>query len=158
LGSLDFLSKPGYIHNGSIMPDEIKVLDYYYVQVPNKAGAAASLLTSFKEAGINLLAFSGFPEGRRAQLDFVPQDPAAFRAAAKKLGVAISPKKAVFLIQGSERCGIAADLLGALAGAGINATSMQVLCAGEDRYGALLWVAQEEVRKAKKVLEKFLAR
>jgi hypothetical protein len=134
------------------MTEDIKVLDYYYVQVPNKAGAAAAILQSFKEAGVNLLAFSGFPEGRRAQLDFVPEDAAAFRAAAKKLGVAISAKKPVFLIQGSERCGIAADILGALAGAGVNVISMQILCAGGGRYGALLWVAPGDVRKAKKVL------
>jgi hypothetical protein len=139
------------------MPEQIKLVDYYYVQVPNKPGAGAQLLQSLKEAGVNLLAFSGFPEGRRAQLDFIPEDPAAFRAVAKKVGMTISPKKSVFLIQGSERCGIAADILGALGGAGISVTSMQVLCAGESRYGALLWVSPQDVRKAKKVLEKALA-
>lgn len=134
------------------MPEEIKVVDYHYVQVPDKPGAAAQVLQAFKEAGVNLLAFSGFPEGRRAQLDLVPEDPAAFRAAAKKLGIELSPKKPVFLIEGSERCGVAADLLGALGAAGINAISMQAICAGDGRYGALLWVAPGDMRKARKAL------
>jgi hypothetical protein len=37
-----------------------------------------------KESGVNLVAFSAFPEGRRAQLDFIPADPAAFKQAAKQ--------------------------------------------------------------------------
>jgi hypothetical protein len=32
---------------------------------------------------VNFLAFSGFPSGRRAQLDFIPVDVAAFKSAAK---------------------------------------------------------------------------
>jgi hypothetical protein len=29
------------------------------------------------DAGVNLLAFSGFPEGRGAQLDVIPESPGA---------------------------------------------------------------------------------
>lgn len=134
------------------MPDEVKQVEYYYVTVANKPGAGAHIVTAMKEAGVNLLAFSGFPQGRRAQLDFVPEDPAAFKAAAKKLGIEISPKKTAFLVQGSERCGVAAEILGKLADKAINVTSMQVLCAGEGRYGAILWVAPEDMRKAKRLL------
>jgi hypothetical protein len=44
----------------------------------------ARVLNALKEAGVNLLAFSGFPEGRRTQLDFFPADSAAFKQVAKK--------------------------------------------------------------------------
>jgi hypothetical protein len=55
-----------------MMADVIRQVEYFYVQVPHKAGEAARALRALKEAGVNLLAFSGFPEGRRAQMDFHP--------------------------------------------------------------------------------------
>jgi len=54
------------------MADTVRQVDYFYVQVPHRAGEAATALRALKDAGVNLLAFSGFPEGRRAQLDFHP--------------------------------------------------------------------------------------
>jgi signal transduction histidine kinase len=65
------------------MADTIQRVEYFYAQVPNKAGEGARFLTALQEAGINLLAFSGFPEGRGSQLDFVPADPAAFKQFAR---------------------------------------------------------------------------
>ena len=65
------------------MADTVRPVDYFYVQVPHRAGEAAKALRALKDAGVNLLAFSGFPEGRRAQLDFIPADAAAFKSVAK---------------------------------------------------------------------------
>jgi len=65
------------------MADTVQRVEYFYAQVPNKAGEGARFLTALQEAGINLLAFSGFPEGRGSQLDFVPADPAAFKRFAR---------------------------------------------------------------------------
>ncbi|MBI3896009.1 MAG: hypothetical protein HY313_08765, partial [Acidobacteria bacterium] len=48
------------------MAETIHQVDYYYIQTPNKAGEAARALAVFKEAGVNLMAFTGFPSGRRA--------------------------------------------------------------------------------------------
>ena len=66
------------------MADTVQRVEYFYVQVPNKPGEGARYLTALGEAGINLLAFSGFPEGRGSQLDFVPVDPVAVRGFAKR--------------------------------------------------------------------------
>ena len=52
--------------------------------VPNKPGEGVRLFDTLRQEGINLLACSGFPEGRRWQVDFIPAEPAAFRQAAKK--------------------------------------------------------------------------
>src|SRR5919201_1072997 len=65
------------------MADTIRVVEYFYVETPNTPGVGAAMLTALRDARVNLLAFSGFPSGRRAQIDFVPEDAAAFRAAAK---------------------------------------------------------------------------
>lgn len=135
------------------MPDSIRKVDYYYTMVSDKPGEAARILKALHEAGINLIAFSGFPEGaRRAQLDFVPEDSAAFTKAARKAGIKLSPRKSGFLIQGEDRPGALAELTGKLAEAGINITAVDAVCAGEGRYGALLWVKAADMRRAAKAL------
>ncbi len=135
------------------MPDDIRLVDYYYAIVPDKPGEAARLLGGLRDAGVNLLGFSGFPHGaRKAQLDFLPEDAALFRKAAKSLGLTISKKMTGFLIRGGERPGAAAETLSKLAEAGINVTAVQVVCAGAGRYGGLLWVKAPDLRKAAKAL------
>src|SRR5437867_3572895 len=79
------------------MADTVRRVDYFYTTAPLKPGAGARLLGLLRDRGVNLLAFSGFPAGRRAQLDFVPADSAGFVAVAKAAKVKLSPPKAVFL-------------------------------------------------------------
>lgn len=134
------------------MPDTFQRVDYFAVTVPNKPGEAARILTALEQAGVNLVGFSGFPEGRKAQIDFMAADTPAFKAAAKKAGLSVGAKKTGFIVQGEDRPGALADLARKLAEAGINITAMQAVAAGENRFGGLFWVKPEDVRKAAKVL------
>ena len=135
------------------MAEEIRRVDYYYASVPDKPGEAARVLAALHGAGVNLLGFSGFPHGaRRSQLDFLPDNSAAFTQAARKAGLKLSKKKSGFLIQGDDHPGVMAEVLGRLARVGINATATQGICAGAGRYGALLWVKQADLRRAAKAL------
>ena len=135
------------------MADTIRRVDYYYTATTDKPGEAARALTALHQAGVNLLAFSGFPHGaRRAQLDFVPEDPGVFSRAARKAGLKLSKRKAGFLIQGEDRPGALAEVAGRLSGAGINITALDAVCDGAGRYGALLWVKVPDLRRAAKVL------
>ncbi len=134
------------------MAETITRVDYFYIETPNKPGEAARALNAIKESGLKLLAFSGFPKGRRAQLDFIPADSAAFAKCARKAGCTLSKKKSGFLIQGEDRIGAVADLLTKLADAKINVTSVTAVCAGGNRYGAILWVKAPDVRRAAKAL------
>lgn len=134
------------------MAETVRKVDYFYVETPNKPGEGARVLGALRDAGVNLLAFTGFPSGSRAQIDFIPEDAAAFKAAAKKAGLRLSPRKTGFLIQGEDRVGAVADILGKLAAASINVTASEAVCAGEGRYGAILWVKPADVRKAAKAL------
>ena len=134
------------------MNQSVRIADYFYIEVPERAGEGARVLAHLRDAGVNLLAFSGFPAGRRAQLDFVPDNPATLRAAAKKAGLKLTGPRKVFLIQGEDRMGVMADLLGRLADAKISVISSQAICAGAGRFGGLLWVAPRDVRRAAKVL------
>lgn len=134
------------------MADEIRRVQYFYTEVADKPGEGAKVLGALKEAGINLLAFVAFPEGRRAQLDFVPADHAAFKEAAKKAKVNLVGPKTSFLIQGEDRPGAVAEIVAKLSDAGISITAMQGIAAGAGRYGAILWVKPRDVNKAAKVL------
>jgi len=57
------------------------------------------------------------PERARPQLDVVPTDPAAFTAVAKRNKWKVKGPKRVFLVEGDDRLGRRADVLGRLAGA-----------------------------------------
>jgi hypothetical protein len=122
-----------------------------FLKVPHTAGEAARALRTLKDAGVNLLAFSGCPEGRRAQLDFIPVDAAAFKSVAKANKWKVIGPKRGFLIQGDDRVGAIADIVGALADAKINVIAIDAVCA-DSRYGSLCWVAPRDVKKAAQVL------
>ena len=134
------------------MTETITRVDYFYIETPDKPGEAAGALSTLKDAGISLLAFTGFPKGRRSQLDFIPADPAAFARVAKKAGWKPSVKKSGFLIQGEDRIGAVADVLNKLAAAKINVTAIDAVCAGAGRYGAILWVKPPDLKRAAKAL------
>ena len=135
------------------MAEEIRRVDYYYTTVPDKPGEGHRALAALHQAGVNLLGFSAFPQGRwRSQLDFLPEDSVAFAKAAKSSGLKLSKKKGCFLIRGEDRPGALAEKVAKLAAAGINVISVQAACAGAGRYGALLWVKPRDLKKAAKTL------
>lgn len=134
------------------MADTVQRVQYFYIEVPDKPGEGARVLSALKEAGVNLLAFSGFPKGRRAQIDFIPADQVAFRAAARKAKLKLVGPKTGFLVQGDDRVGAVAELMTKLADAGINVTAVDAVAAGAGRYGAVLWVKPRDVNKAAKAL------
>ena len=133
------------------MADTIRQVDYFYVHVPQRVGEAAKALRALKDAGVNLLAFSGFPEGRRAQMDFIAADAVAFKNVAKANQWKVVGPKHGFLVQGDDRVGAIADLVGTLADAKINVTAIDAICV-DGRYGALCWVAPRDFKKAAQVL------
>ncbi len=134
------------------MAETIRRVQYFYVMAPDKPREGARALHTLKEAGVNLLAFSGFPVGRRAQLDFVPENPAAFRAVARKAKWKVTGPRIGFLVEGDDRTGVCAEILGKLAAARINVTASDAVIAGGGRFGAILWVKPRDVNRAAKTL------
>lgn len=134
------------------MAESIRKVQYFYVMAPDKPGEGARALQTLRDAGVNLLAFSGFPAGKRAQLDFIPEDPAAFRAMARKAKWKVTGPKVGFLVEGDDRTGVMADLYAKLAAARINITASDAVIAGAGRFGAILWVKARDVNRAAKAL------
>jgi len=134
------------------MPDIIRKVDYFTVSAPNKVGEGVRMLEVLRDANVNLLAFSGFPRGGRAQIDFIPENMMALKDAVKRAKIKLSAKKTGFLIQGEDRVGAIVDTLGKLAEAKINVTALDAVTAGEGRYGVIFWVKPKDVAKTAKLL------
>jgi hypothetical protein len=134
------------------MAESIRRVQYFYVMAPDKPGEGARALDTLRNAGVNLLAFSGFPAGKRAQLDFVPENPAEFRAVARKAKWKVTGPKVGFLIEGDDRTGVMADIYAKLAAARINIVASDAVVAGAGRFGAILWVKPRDVARTAKVL------
>jgi hypothetical protein len=134
------------------MTDIITKVAYFAMDVPNRPGEAARLLKALADAGVNLLACSGFPSGKKAQLDFIPEDVTTFKKAARLAKMKTRPQKFGFLIQGADRKGAVAQILKRLADKAINVTAIDAVSAGANRYAAILWVNSRDVNKASKAL------
>jgi prephenate dehydratase len=134
------------------MMDLVKKVAYFAMEVPNRPGEGARVLRALADAGVNLLAFSGFPSGRKAQLDVIPEDVVVFKNAAKMAKMKTRPQKFGFLVQGVDRKGAVADLLKTLADNKINVTAIDAVSAGTGSYAAILWVDPRSVNKAAKAL------
>ncbi|OGA13936.1 MAG: hypothetical protein A3G25_10735 [Betaproteobacteria bacterium RIFCSPLOWO2_12_FULL_63_13] len=134
------------------MAYRIRKADYFSMQVSNRAGEGVRLLKGLRDHGVNLLAFTGFPNGRKAQVDLIPENTAALRRAAKKLKINLGKNKKVFLLQGDDRVGALVAVLEKLAAVRISVTAMDAACAGKGRYGAIFWVKPKYVTRAARVI------
>lgn len=127
-------------------------VSYFAMQIPNRAGEAGRILAGLAKAGVNLLAFTGFPSGNRSQVDFIPANPTTFLAVARGMKLRVRGKKTGFIIRGSDQRGAIAKVMSQLARAKINVTAVDAVCAGAGRFGAILWVKQKDVNRAARAL------
>jgi hypothetical protein len=128
-------------------------LEYYSVVVSNKPGKGENVLSALKEAGVNFVGIWGYPSGKRkSRIDLVAEDTKLLKKAAKQLKIELGKKHTAFHITGEDHPGAVAEVLAKLAAKEINVFAVQALCAGNGRFGALLQVAPDDVKKATKAL------
>lgn len=136
------------------MATTVRAVDYFATDIPDKPGEGARALEALRDSGVNLLALSAFPRGRRSQVDFIAEDSGKLKAAARRAGLKLRAKKTAFLIQGEDKPGAVAEVIAKLADKNINVTAIDAVCAGAGRFGALLWVKPADVARAKRAFAK----
>lgn len=130
----------------------VRTVDYFYVNLPQRAGEGAALLDKLKKAGVNLLVVHAFPAGRGVQVDLVAQDSRALVRAARAAGLKLSRPKKAFVVEGRDRVGAVQSVMARLGRAKINVKATSAVRAGRGRFGAVLWVKPADVRKAARAL------
>ena len=131
----------------------IRKVSYVYVTAPNRAGQATRVLTALRDAGVNLLAFSGFPQGRgMAQMDLVTDNLAGLKRVARREGWKLSRPNRAFLVQGADRVGAALAPLAKVAAQKVNVIAADGVTAGMGRFGMIFWVAPRHYARAAKAL------
>jgi len=121
------------------MADQIRRVDYFYVEVLDKPGEGVRNFTAFPTAG------------GKAQLDLVVDDANALTKAAKGAGLTLSGRKQAFFIQGQNRAGAAAEVFRKLADAKVNVRASNG-SAGQGGFGMIVWVAPSDYAAAAKAL------
>ncbi len=136
------------------MAYRVRKVNYCKMTVSSRAGQAEGVLRAIKEAGIDMLAFSGFPiKAGKSQLDFILDDSAALQRLAKKSGWRLSKTKKAFLVQGSNEIGAIHKIVKKLADEKINVTAADAVAAAGGRYGMILWVKPKVYNRAARVLK-----
>ena len=135
------------------MAYRVQKVNYCYVTVPSRAGQGEKILNELKEAGINLLAFSGFPlKGGKSQVDLVSDDTAAIRRLAKKNGWRLSQTKKGFLVRGNDELGAVHKIMKKLADVKINVTAADAVAAAGGGYAMIMWVKPKDYTRAARIL------
>jgi hypothetical protein len=135
------------------MATKIRKVNYVYIKAPNRAGQATRVLTALRDAGVNLLAFSGFPDRRgTSQIDLVTDELAALKRVARREGWKLSRTKRAFLVQGRDQVGAALAPVAKVAAQKINVIAADAVSAGMGRFGMIFWVSPRHYARAAKVL------
>lgn len=135
------------------MADTAQLVAYYSLTLSNKTGQGIAVLSALRAAGVNLIAFWGYPvKGRKVQFDVVPEKAADLTRALKKASMEAGPRKQALLITGADRPGALAGAFAKLAGGGIDIYAAHAVAAGEGRYAALLQLGEADLKKARKLL------
>ena len=135
------------------MADTVSKVEYYTVAVAHKPGAAAGILNAIAGRGVNLVGFWGYPMGPdTGNLEIVPEDPSAFRKAAKKAKIEIGEKRIAFLVHGKSKPGAVGRVLAKIAAAGINVHAAQAVTGAGNKYGAIVYVLPDDVKATAKAL------
>jgi hypothetical protein len=133
------------------MPDEIKKVERYSVEVPAESGQGQKLMIALAEGKAELLALWAYPYGDKEKVEIIPADAAVFKAACKAAKIKVKKECAAFCVSGRNKTGALLPALAKIAGAGITIHAAQAIATG-GKFGALIEVDAKDVRKTAKAL------
>ena len=136
------------------MPAKIQKVDYFYMTVPDKPGAACHVLFQLAAADVNLLAFSAVPIGpENTQLVLFPKSKESLARGAEKAGFVLSGPSRAFLIQGDDQLGALVTIHEKLSESGINVYASTGVADGKGGFGYIMYVKGDQFDDAARVLD-----
>lgn len=135
------------------MSAKIRSVDYFYMTVPDKPGAACNVLFQLAAADVNLLAFSAVPIGpENTHLVLFPDSVDSLARAAEKAGFVLSGPNRAFLIQGDDKLGALVNIHEKLSDSGINVYASTGVSDGRGGFGYVMYVKGDRFDEAARVL------
>jgi hypothetical protein len=127
----------------------VRRVEYAYVSVRDRPGAAYQLLGALQDEGVDLLAFGAFPTGPgQSQLQIFPADFERLVAAASRTGMILTEPHVAFLVQGDDQLGALVDIHRRLYDANVNVYASNGVTDGKGGYGYVLYVRPEDCDRA----------
>jgi hypothetical protein len=135
------------------MSAKIRMVDYFYMTVPDKPGAACNVLFQLAAADVNLLAFSAVPIGpENTQLVLFPENVESLARGAENAGFVLSGPSRAFLIQGDDKLGALVSIHERLSDSGINVYASTGVSDGKGGFGYVMYVKGDRFDEAARVL------
>jgi hypothetical protein len=127
------------------MAHEIQRVDYFYTTVKDRPGEALRFLSTLRDLGINLLAFTAIPVGLlQTQLTIFPEDTPRLREEGRRSGFALDGPHPAILVQGEDVPGAVVVIHEKLYEAGINVYASTGVSGGRSTFGYILYVRPED--------------
>jgi hypothetical protein len=131
----------------------VRTVEYFYTRVRDEPGKAYEMLARLASEEINLLAFSAVPFGpNHVELTIFPDRSESLLELGKRLGWTLTGPQHACLVQGDDRLGALADIQKRLLDAGVEIYASTGITGLEGHYGYLIYVKEEDHRKAAKAL------
>ena len=136
------------------MPAKIRSIDYFYMTVPDKPGAACHVLFQLAAADVNLLAFSAVPIGpENTQLVLFPESMDALARGAEKAGFVLTGPNRALLIQGDDQLGALVNIHEKLSEAGVNVYASTGVADGRGGFGYVMYIKEDQFKDAMRILD-----
>lgn len=127
-----------------------KRVTYFKTRLENEPGALLALINDLHAKKLGLIALKGIAHGDAGEILAVAKNPEKLRETWTASGV-IAEEGLAFFLSGADKTGALVESLGTLASAGINIAAIEAVAAGTS-FGAILWVAPEDVDKTAQAL------
>jgi len=135
------------------MTATVKCVDYFYVTVPDRPGQAYRLLAELASAEVNLLAFGAIPMGPSGtQLTVFPESTGRMANIIDRRGLTLHGPHSALLVQGDDQLGALIEIHRKLRDASINIYASHGVTDGQGGYGYVIYVNNEDIKKAAEVL------
>jgi hypothetical protein len=135
------------------MTAKVQTVDYFYMTVPDKPGAACHVLFQLAAADVNLHAFSAVPIGpENTQLVLFPENIDALARGAEKAGFVLSGPNRAFLVRGDDQLGALVGIHEKLSEFGINVYASTGVADGKGGFGYVMYVKGDQFDDAVRAL------